>query len=200
MQGSAGGDPRTRALRPAVLAHRGRQDLPAAVRRHDDALRQGHCAAHVRRGGPHRSRDAAHAVPAVAQAPGALLHRILRPRPDHGRRRVPRRRGTRHVDGPVASFPRAHRDPCHGRLRPRVLLVHLGAHLHGRRRRHGAARRPAAAGHGVRAVPSHRHLRCGLPDHRRRRAAKAATSPIRRASASWNATRRTRRTSLRATS
>ena len=30
----------------------------------------------------------------------------------------------------------------------------LGPHLHRRRRRHGAARRPAAAGHGVHAVPS----------------------------------------------
>ncbi len=31
-----------------------------------------------------------------------------------------------------------------------------------------AARRPAAAGHGIRAVPSDRHLRRRLPDHRRR--------------------------------
>jgi hypothetical protein len=45
---------------------------------------------------------------------------------------------------------------------------HLGAHLHRRRRRHGAARRPAAAGHGVRAVPPDRHLRLGLPHHRGR--------------------------------
>ena len=41
-------------------------------------------------------------------------------------------------------------------------------HLHRRRQRHGAARRPAAAGHGVRAVPPDRHLRRGLPDHRGR--------------------------------
>ena len=41
-------------------------------------------------------------------------------------------------------------------------------HLHRRRQRHGAARRPAAAGHGVRAVPSDRHLRRRLPDHRGR--------------------------------
>ena len=33
---------------------------------------------------------------------------------------------------------------------------------------HGAARRPAAAGHGVRPVPPDRHLRFGLPRHRRR--------------------------------
>ena len=42
------------------------------------------------------------------------------------------------------------------------------AHLHRRRQRHGAARRPAAAGHGVRAVPPDRRLRRRRADHRRR--------------------------------
>ena len=46
--------------------------------------------------------------------------------------------------------------------------AHLGPHLHRRRQRDGAARRPAAAGHGVRAVPPDRHLRRRLPHHRRR--------------------------------
>ena len=77
---------------------------------------------------------------------------------------VAHRHGRRHA----ASVPRASDDPRDRRLRPRVLLLHLGAHLHRRRRRHGAARGPAAAGHGVRAVPSDRHLRRRLPDHRRR--------------------------------
>ena len=54
------------------------------------------------------------------------------------------------------------------RLRPRLFLGDLGAHLHRRRRRHGRARRPAAAGHGVRAVPPDRHLWRRLPDHRGR--------------------------------
>ena len=45
---------------------------------------------------------------------------------------------------------------------------HLGPHLHRRRQRHGAARRAAAAGPGVRAVPPHRHRRRRLPDHRGR--------------------------------
>ena len=35
-------DHRARALRRAVLAHRGGQDLPAPVRRHDHGIRQGH--------------------------------------------------------------------------------------------------------------------------------------------------------------
>ncbi len=44
----------------------------------------------------------------------------------------------------------------------------VGAHLHRRRQRHGAARRPAAGGHGVRAVPPDRRLRRRRADHRRR--------------------------------
>ncbi len=79
---------------------------------------------------------------------------------------MPRRRGARPVERHAAPVPRAQGDPRDRRLRPRVLLLHLRAHVHRRRRRHGAARRTAAAGHGIRAVPPDRHLRCGLPDHR----------------------------------
>ena len=44
-----------------------------------------------------------------------------------------------------------------------------GAHTqHRRRQRDGAARRPAAAGHGVRPVPPDRNLRRRLPRHRGR--------------------------------
>ena len=99
---------------------------------------------------------------------GGVLHRVLRDRPDHGERRVPRRGRARPGRRQAAPLPRADDHPRHRRLRPRLFLLHLGAHLHRRRRRHGAARRPAAAGHGVRAVPSDRHLRRRLPDHRRR--------------------------------
>ena len=55
-----------------------------------------------------------------------------------------------------------------GRLRPRVVLGDLGAHVHGRRRRDGRARGAAAAGPRVRAVPPDGHLRRGLPHHRGR--------------------------------
>ena len=69
----------------------------------------------------------------------------------------------------AASLPRPDHDPGHRRLRPRLCHSCTSrAHLHRRRRRHGAARRPAAAGHGVRPVPPDRHLRLGLPRHRRR--------------------------------
>ena len=151
---------RARALGRAVLAPRGRrQDLSAPVRRHDHALRQGHRAAHLRRRRPHRPRHAAHAVRPGAAPCGGVLHRVFRHRPDHGRRGPLPRRGraqARRRHDP--SLPRADDDPGDRRLRPRLFLLHLGAHLHRRRQRHGAARRPAAAGHGVRAVPSDRHL------------------------------------------
>ena len=89
----ARGGLRTGALGPAVLAPRGRrQDLSAAVRRHDHALRQGHRAAHLRRRRPHRPRHAAHHVRPGAAAFGRVLHRVFRHRPDHGRGRpLPRR-------------------------------------------------------------------------------------------------------------
>ena len=75
----AGGGLRTRALGRAVLAHRGRQDLSAAVRRHDGGLRQGPGAAHLRRRRPHRPRHAAHHVRPGAAALGGILHRVSSP-------------------------------------------------------------------------------------------------------------------------
>jgi succinate dehydrogenase/fumarate reductase flavoprotein subunit len=50
-----------------------------------------HRAARLRRRRPHRPRDAAHALPAVDSPQRAIFHRILRRRPDHGGRRLPRR-------------------------------------------------------------------------------------------------------------
>ena len=71
-------------------------------------------------------------------------------------------------DGIDPSLPRADDGAGDRRLWPRLFLRNVGAYLHRRRQRHGAARRPAAAGHGIRAIPSDRHLRRRLPDHRRR--------------------------------
>ncbi len=165
----AGRGLRTGPLGRALLPHGSRQDLPASVRRHDHRFRRGHRAAHLRRRRPHRPRDAAHALRPSAEGQMPVLHRILRNRP------YPRRRGRRarrrlpqagRRDHPPISRP--DHDPRDRRLRPRLFFVHVGAHLHRRRQRHGLARRPAAAGHGVRAVPSDRHLRRGLPHHRGR--------------------------------
>ena len=71
-------------------------------------------------------------------------------------------------DGTIHRFRAQHDDPGDRRLWPRLPLLHRRPHPDRRRQRHGAARRPAAAGHGVRAIPSDRHLRRRLPDHRRR--------------------------------
>ncbi len=162
------GDHRARALRRAVQPHARGQDLPAAVRRHDDRVRQGHRPAHLRRRRPHRPRHPAHALPAVAQEPRRILHRVFRPRPHHGRGHLPRRHGVEPRRRHHPSLPRPQDGAGDRRLRPHLLHRHLGAHLHRRRRRHGAACRPADAGHGVHPVPSDRHLRRGLPDHRGR--------------------------------
>ena len=75
-----------------------------------------------------------------------------------GRPRPRRRRledGRRHDP----SLPRADDGSRDRRLWPRLFLRDLGPHLHRRRQRDGAARRRAAAGHGIRAVPPDRHLR-----------------------------------------
>ena len=54
-------------LRRAVLAHPGGKDLPAPVRRHDDALRRRSAGKAYRSGRrPDRACDPAHALPAVA--------------------------------------------------------------------------------------------------------------------------------------
>ncbi len=93
----------------------------------------------------------------------------LRARPDHGRGgRLPRRDGLEPGGRHHPSLPRPDRGAGDRRLRPRLSVLHLRPYLHRRRQRHGAARRPADAGHGVRAVPPHRHLPRRLPDHRRR--------------------------------
>ena len=156
----AGGGLRAGALGRAVLAPRGRQDLSAPVRRHDHALRQGHRAAHLRRRRPHRPRHAAHAVRPGAAPCGRVLHRIFRHRPDHGRRRpLPRRRRAQSRRRHDPSLPRPDDGAGDRRLRPRLFLLHRRPYPDRRRQRHGAARRPAAAGHGIRAVPPDRHLR-----------------------------------------
>ena len=63
----AEGGLRARALRRAVQPHRGRADLPAAVRWPHHRVRRGSAgAAHLRRRRPDRPRDPAHALRAVA--------------------------------------------------------------------------------------------------------------------------------------
>ena len=58
----------------------------------------------------------------------------------------------------AASLPRQAHGARDRRLWPRLFLGDFGPHLHRRRQRHGGARRPAARGHGIRAVPPDRRL------------------------------------------
>ena len=86
---------RARAFRRAVLPHRGRPDLSAAVRRAHDGIRRGRSgAARLRRRRPHRSRDHPHALSAMRAQQCRVLCRVFCARPDHGRGgRLPRRHG-----------------------------------------------------------------------------------------------------------
>ena len=146
-----------------------RPHLPARLRRHDPEHGRGaRRAAHLRRRRPHRPCHAAHALPAEPEVRRRLLHRIFRARSDHGGRRLPRPRRSvprRRLDPPL---PRPGGGAGDRRLRPGLFHGDLGPHLHRRRQCDGAARRPAAAGHGVRPVPPDRHLRRRRADHRGR--------------------------------
>ena len=77
--------------------NRRRHDLPAPVRRPFGELRREARAARLRRGRPHRPRDAAHAVPAQRARAHPVLRRVdgARPRPQRRRRRAGRGRATR---------------------------------------------------------------------------------------------------------
>ena len=154
----------------AVLAHQGGQDLSAAVRRHDHEFRRrARRAAHLRRRRPDRPRDPAHAVSAVAEAPRASssssISRIDLIMDETACRGVV---AWNLDDGTLHRFPPSSTMLATGGYGRAYFSVHVRAYLHRRRRRHGGACRAAAAGHGVRAVPSDRHLRRRLPDHRRR--------------------------------
>jgi succinate dehydrogenase / fumarate reductase flavoprotein subunit len=74
-------------------------------------------AAHLRRRRPHRPRHAPRALPAEPALRRRLLHRIFRARPDHGRRRVPRRDRAVLEDGTIHRFRarRGARDGGYGR-------------------------------------------------------------------------------------
>ena len=174
-RGSQGGL-RAGALRRAVLAHRRGQDLSAPLRRpHHRIRRRPRGTAHLCRRRPDRPRDPAHALRPVAQEQRRVLHRIFRHRPDHVRRRQCRGvvcwkldDGTMHVFNAKmvvlatggygrAYFSATSAHTCTGDGGGMVARAGL-----------------ALAGYGIRSVPPHRHLRLGLPDHRRVRAARAA--------------------------
>ena len=160
---------RARTLGRTLLPHRGGQDLPAPLRRHDDQLRQGHGAAHLRGGRPYRPCHPAHALRAGAE--GRKTEFFI----EYFAIDLIMERGA----SAAGSWRSKIDDGTLHRFRSHLVILATGGygrayfscdfrpHLHGRWQRHGAACRPAAAGHGIRAVPSHRHLRRGLPHHGR---------------------------------
>ena len=106
------------------------------------------------------------AVPWVmTDAPAVPRSGVLCAGLDYGRvGRVPGSYGAVYGGRHAAPLPGGPHRARHRRLRPRILLRHLSAHLHWRRQRHGRARRPPPAGGGTFSCISslvHRHV---LPD------------------------------------
>jgi len=125
----------------------------SARRRHDHPFRKGTaqrtCAAADRTGTPCCTRMYGQAL-AINPSFSSSISAIDLIMDDDGRcRGVIRSARRRHT---CIAFARSRRF-----WRPAVtaalLLLHVGTYLHRRRERHGAARRPASRGHGVRAVP-----------------------------------------------
>ena len=108
----AQGGVRARALRHAVRPQPRRHDLPAPVRRPHRQLRREAGAARLRRGRPHRPRDAAHAVPAERQGAHPLLRRVDGARPDPRRRRRRARRHRARDGDRRGAHPRRPRPRC----------------------------------------------------------------------------------------
>ena len=197
----AAGRLRARALRHAVRPQSRRHDLPAPVRRPLDEFRREVRAPRLRVRGPHRPRDAAHALPAERARAHAVLRRVDGARPDpRRRRRRARRHGARDGNRRRAGARGQGDDPRDRRRGAHLRGIDQRVHQHRRRPRHGGARRRSARGHGVLAIPSHRRRGRGRADHRRRARRRRHPAQLRTASASWSAMRRISRISRRATS
>ena len=111
----------------------------------------------------------AHDVWPGAAPLGRIFCRIFRARPHHGRGRpLPRRRRAQSRRRLDPSLCRADDRAGDRRLWPRLRLLHRRAYPNRRRQCHGAARRAAAGGHGIRAVSSDRRLRRRRAYHRGR--------------------------------
>ena len=160
---------RARALRHALRPQCGRHDLPASVRRPHGEFRRKTGPARVRRRRPDRARAFAHALPAKCPGPHAVLRRVDGARPRaRCRRRRPRRRRAGDGDRRRGGSAGEGDDARDRRGRAHLRRQHQCVHQHGRRPRHGRARRDSARGHGILAVPPDRRGRRRGADHRRR--------------------------------
>ena len=148
-----------RALGSRLLARRGRPARAASVRRRG-------LAAHGLRSGHHRPRPDPGALRAARQARHHGLRGVLRLAARHRRRPLPGRDRVgppaRRSEGDRRQDDRA----GHRRCRPPLPRDDERLRLHGRRDVDGAARRAAAEGHRVHAVPSDDDVPERDPDHR----------------------------------
>ena len=176
-----------------VLAHGGRQDRPAAVRR-------GRRAAHLLRRRHHRPRAAARALRAAGEERRDRLRGVVRPRPGHRRRalRRPDCLGSDAWRRPGRRGRRGH--PGNRRPRPHLPRDDQRVRLHRRRHVDGLAGRGAAEGHGVHPVPpDDAEVKRGA-DHRGRPRRGRLPAERGTATASCTTTRRMRASWPRATS
>ncbi len=130
--------------------------LPAPVRRPEHELRWRAGRAHLRCGRPHRARHPAGPVPAEYPCTHAFLRRILRHRPARTTHEGihPRRPGAGYRDRRKAGDRGQDHAAGHRRCRADLPHQHQCPDQHRRRHGHGAARRRAAAGHGILPVSS----------------------------------------------
>ena len=148
-----------RELGRRLLAHRGRQDRAAPVRRRRRA-------AHRLRGRHHRPRPDPGALRADDEARRPRLRGVLRLEARRRGRPLP----GRDLLGPAERRPEDDRredgDPLHGRRRPALRRHDERLLVHRRRDDDGAARRRPAEGHGDDAVPPDDARAVGRADHR----------------------------------
>ena len=148
-----------------------------AVRRHEDR-------AHLVRRRQDRLPHAAHAVPDLAQISlDQALRRVLLDRPDRRGRALQGVVAIEMRSGRMVAVPGQGGDHRHRRRRPHLPVHHQRRDQDRRRHGDGLSRRRAAEGHGVHPVPPDRAARHRHPDHRRLRAAKAASWSTRTATA-----------------
>lgn len=136
-----------------------RQDLSTRLRRSVPQIRQGRPGSSMLlRCRQDRPFVAAYTLWPVAELRLQLLRRIFCPRFADGGRRMPWCDRALSGRRNVASLPCQKHGACHRRLRARLLLLHIRAHLHRGWYCHGLQGQSAQSGSGVCAISSYRYI------------------------------------------
>ncbi len=159
LRGSARRRLPARALGGDLLAHGGRADRAAPLRRRGRA-------AHRLRGRHHRPRPRPRPLRAGHEARPARLRGVLRLEARRRGRPLPGRHLLGHPERRRQDDRREDGDPRDGRRRPALPGHHECVRLHRRRHGHGPPRRGGSEGHGDDAVPPDDALADGRPHHR----------------------------------